>query len=482
MFVIRVLHRWIGIVLCLMFAAWFFSGAVLMYHPFPSLSSTERQAHRAVIDISRISQSPGKALQASGVPTPTRLRMIDRDGMPTYIVHSHAGSVIPLNAETGTKLPLITERVAGRIATAFYGQSAMNVEGPIEYDQWVVHQQFDPYRPFYRVVFTDRHSTVLYVSARTGEVLQKTQRQERAWNYVGAVLHWIYPTILRRHWALWDQVLWWMALFGVMTTMAGLWLGVWRLRQMKKVANAQGFSLFHGWLRGHHILGLFAGGFVLPWIVSGWLSMDHGRIFSIPIPTSPQVESFQGVTTEALASGFTSTSLQNLSDANAIEFLAVGGKPLIRVTGKTSLQLYEKLNSEDLRPLTLSRSEIVNAVQQAWPKSKVALVQSPESNDLYGRLRAGRLPQQTLRLKLDDSSQTWVHINRETGEIVSVMDQSRRIYRWLFNGLHSLDVPGLVERRPLWDIVMLFLLTVGFMFSVTGVVIGWRRVAHDWIS
>jgi len=30
----------------------------------------------------------------------------------------------------------------------------------------------------------------------------------------------------------------------------------------------------------HHILGLFAATFVLMWIFSGWLSMDHGLLFS----------------------------------------------------------------------------------------------------------------------------------------------------------------------------------------------------------
>jgi hypothetical protein len=46
----------------------------------------------------------------------------------------------------------------------------------------------------------------------------------------------------------------------------------------------------------------------------------------------------------------------------------------------------------------------------------------------------------------------------------------------LFNGLHSLDVPGLVERRPLWDLVMLLLLSSGLLASVTGVVVGSKRL------
>lgn len=38
------LHRWLGMLLCLFFSMWFVSGAVLMYHPFPFLSEPERYA------------------------------------------------------------------------------------------------------------------------------------------------------------------------------------------------------------------------------------------------------------------------------------------------------------------------------------------------------------------------------------------------------------------------------------------------------
>ena len=99
-----------------------------------------------------------------------------------------------------------------------------------------------------------------------------------------------------------------------------------------------------------------------------------------------------------------------------------------------------------------------------------------ENNDFYGKLRSGSLPDSTLRIVLHDPAQTWVHINMENGKISSVMDRSRRVYRWLFNGLHSLDFPGLANHHPLWDIVILMLLTLGFVFSVIGVVIGWRRI------
>ena len=69
-------------------------------------------------------------------------------------------------------------------------------------------------------------------------------------------------------------------------------------------------------------------------------------------------------------------------------------------------------------------------------------------------------------------------MNLDDGRLISVMDDSRRIYRWLFNGIHSLDLPGLANRRPLWDVLMILLMVVGFVFSLTGIVIAYKRVAR----
>ena len=478
MHVIRAIHRWGGIGLCMMFSAWFVSGAVMIYHPFPSLPEKERQTQRPTINLSRIGISPSKAVRVSGIHWPVRLQVVDIKGMPVYLVHDAEGGIIPISADEGKRLGVIDHELAGRIAAAFWDHPVSHIEGPFEYDQWIVHQRFDPYRPFFRVDFQDPDETVLYVSGRTGEVLQKTQWDERAWNYVGAIIHWIYPTALRRHWGLWDQVVWWISLFGVITTVLGLGLGFYRIRVISPIRHVRKMSPYQGWLGAHHLLGLIAGSVVLAWIVSGWLSMDHGRIFSNPSPVPTRVQEFQGIALKDVAAVFSTTSLQALTEVNALEFLGVGGKPLVLANGIHDSHLYEGRKASGLVPTTLTREEIVKAVEKAWSQSRVSRVYKPDNDDSYSQLREGGLPERTLRLVLKDPGQTWVHIDMETGRIVSIMDQSRRIYRWLFNGLHSLDFPGLAGQRPLWDILILGLLGIGLTFSVTGVVLAWKRVWH----
>ena len=88
------------------------------------------------------------------------------------------------------------------------------------------------------------------------------------------------------------------------------------------------------------------------------------------------------------------------------------------------------------------------------------------------------MPEATLRIVLDDSDETWVHVNLYGGRIISVMNKSRRMYRWLFNGIHSLDLPGLVTKRPLWDVLMILLMILGFIFSLTGIVLAYKRLTN----
>lgn len=468
-------HRWLGILLCLFFSMWFISGAVLMYHPFPFLSELERLTHSVNIDLSRIAILPLKAVETSGITIPERLRVIDVDGQPAYLIHFDQNSVKVIGAETGEELTPITQEGAKRMASRFLDQSPAEIIGPFDYDQWIVHQRFDAYRPFYRVRFQDPEATVFYVSALTGEVLQRTRSSERGWNYVGAVVHWLYPTILRKHGALWDQVVWLLSFLGVLTVSAGLWLGVVRLRQARRRRRMLGLSPFSDWLRWHHFLGLISGFVVFTWIFSGWLSMDHGRLFSSSMPTPKQVRNFQGVSLRDGVQSFTPQVLHALGDTKEIEFLAVGGKPFVLSKGP-EIRRYAQVDFPNLSPFSFTTNELGDAVQQAWRGSSVRQVDEIQPDDHYGHLRGGAFPEQTMRVMLDDPAKTWVHINMKTGTIVSIMDQNRRIYRWLYNGLHSLDFPGLVEKRPLWDIVMLILLALGFLFSLTGVVVGLRKM------
>ena len=80
------------------------------------------------------------------------------------------------------------------------------------------------------------------------------------------------------------------------------------------------------------------------------------------------------------------------------------------------------------------------------------------------------------RIRYGDAAGTWLHVSPASGQILGSSDERSRLRRWLFNGLHSLDLPWLIHHRPAWDIVVWLLSIAGMVISVSGVVIGWRRL------
>jgi hypothetical protein len=70
----------------------------------------------------------------------------------------------------------------------------------------------------------------------------------------------------------------------------------------------------------------------------------------------------------------------------------------------------------------------------------------------------------------------WFHVDGSNGAVIERLDQSGRLYRWLFAGLHRFDFPVLTVRPALRTGLIVVLCGCGFIFSVTGIVIAGRRL------
>ncbi|HEV7815846.1 MAG TPA: PepSY domain-containing protein [Janthinobacterium sp.] len=475
------LHRWLGTAVCLMFALWFGTGVIMMYVPFPSLSEPARLAATAPLDLSALAVAPSGAAQAAADVPLAGLRLVAVLGQPRYLLTLADGRMLAISGTDAGPAPPLEVETARRVAEQFAQLPAAAVDGPFDYDQWVVHQRFDPARPFFRVSLGDRAGTELYVSARLGQVLQRTTRFERGWNWVGAVVHWIYPTVLRKSEYAWDQVVWWLALIGIVAALAGFGLGIVRLLNQCRSGRG-GLSPFRGWLRWHHILGLCAGTFVLTWIFSGWLSMDHGRLFSRDQAEPERNARMRGIDLATAVRGLTPETIRTLGPARELEFLAVGGQALIAVRGGADSRY-------PLRPLqrgalgaaigAVPDQLLLAAARQAWAPVPALDIATIAADDAYGHTRSDPLPPSARRIRLDDADATWVHVDATSGRIISLMDHSRRVYRWLFTGLHTFDFPLLNRAGPLWQVLMICALALGFCLSVSAVVLGGRRIGKS---
>src|ERR1700676_598991 len=80
------LHRWLGVAFCLLFAMWFATGIVMHFVPFPALTEADRFAGLAPIDLANIEPGPAEAIGASGLSGAVRVRLVQRSDGPLYLV------------------------------------------------------------------------------------------------------------------------------------------------------------------------------------------------------------------------------------------------------------------------------------------------------------------------------------------------------------------------------------------------------------
>ncbi|MEA9653304.1 PepSY domain-containing protein [Xanthomonas campestris] len=465
------LHRWTGVAFCLMFAVWFASGLVLAFVPFPSLSPQQRWSAAERIDLSRLMVAPAQALR--GLRDATALRLVSIGGRPSYVVGSTTATVA-VDGIDGQVRGVLPPEAAGAIAAAFGHAAVRRLDGPLDYDQWSVHQKFDPWRPFYRAALQDDLGTVLYVSARTGEVVQRTRASERAWNWVGSVPHWLYFTQLRRSFTAWDRTVWWLALAALCSASAGTVLGVYRTWQ-RAHSPKPAWSGFRGWLRWHHGLGLIAAVFVLGWIFSGWLSMDHGRLFSKGIPDPAQVARYAGAPLPTVLAGVDAEAVRCLSGATLIEFTAVGGRPVAVGRGPAGPSVSDGMPGR-ITGTRLSPDAIRHAAARAWMLDHDPM--PPDSAEALYR-QADGIATDALRLTVASPGRTALYFDPASGTPLLALDASRRTYAWVYLAIHTTNFPLLQSHPVIRRIAQLGPLLLGLAFSLTGVVLGTRRLMRS---
>jgi PepSY-associated TM region len=470
-------HRWLGIGVGFLFALWFATGAVMCFVPFPSLPADVRIAHDEPIDLQQVSVGPAAALAAApGLPV-TRVRLISVHGHPRYVLSLADGRALSVSAESGKRLGPVPADTARAIAESFSGHRVIGITAPLEDDQWIVHDQYDEFRPFYRLALSDRRGTELYVSTRSGEVLQRTRAAERGWNFVGSVVHWANIVALRRHKDAWRWVMLTLAGACGLLACAGLVVGIMHLVNARR-SRRRGLSPFRGWLRWHHSIGLFASVLLLSWIVSGCLMLDDGAVFPGDQPTAAQVAAVRGMTLATAARRFPVALLRMLPPAREIEVSAMAGIPYLVVQngkpGESSLATPAAGGG-----LSLSRgvpdSSLLAAVRSGWPSSRVVRIRPIPPDDAY-RVLSDPLPGTAQRVVLADPDRTWIQIDSATARILSVTDARGRARRWWVDGLHEFDFPLLDRSGPLRMLVLVLAVAVGFLFSCTGLVVAVKRL------
>ncbi len=478
-------HRWTGVATCVLMALWFASGMVMLFVGYPKLLPAERLAGLPALPPSSAGGCCVDPDALPGVNAATRLVLTSIRGRAHYVMTTPAGIAV-FDATSGRRAGPVDGAGALEAARSFLPGAGARLAGQVVEDRWTHARALDAHRPLHVVELDDAAATRLYVSSATGQVLLDAPRAERAWNYVGAWLHWLYMFRSQPRDPVWSWTVIALSAAGTVAALAGALNGIWRWRFAGRYKSGARTPFRAGAMRWHHVLGMAFGAVLLSWIFSGLMSMNPLGVFDARV--RPDTAAFAGATPGARrlpvavpdalarlqAQGFVPREL---------EWRVLGGEPYLLArdgAGRTRLLVADGagiavlVRWPDARLLAAAR-----ALLPAAPTGHARVAQYDAyyykrgAQSMYGDDER-RLP--ALRVDFGDAGATSAWIDPATGEVAASMDRAQRAGRWLFNLLHSWDLPAMLDASWAREAVLLLLGAGGLLLSGTAVAIGVRRL------
>jgi uncharacterized iron-regulated membrane protein len=464
------LHRYLGVAIGLVMTLWCLSGFVMLYHGYPALAPGQRLAGLETLDLTRHADPQRLDLGEARIDGFSIEMLAGR-----LVLRVRGGGAQTIDLTDGRALMQVPPPTALTVARDF--ANGVGLKGTpqtialIDKDQWTLEGA--PRRgPVYRIGLNDPAGGVLYVSRRSGAVVQATDRASRFWGRLGAVPHWLYPTILRQHAQLWDAVVVWIALIGCFLTATGLWLGVLRLGRYP----GGRWSPYRGWQYWHHLAGLFFGVLTLTWVASGLFTVNPWGFLETSVGQAEQRALEGGIDPADLkrflaappapASGRRLVSLESAPlDGRLFVLERFADGSAVRVDGAG-------------HPAPLGQGELAAALGRldGPPLTGLTLMRQPDAYYYPGYDNPASLPIWRAQRPAPDGRA--YYFDPMSGDLVLALDATARTSRWLRTGLHDLDFPG-VRARPIWDIVVLILLFGVTVSCFSGAWIGVKRFIFD---
>jgi hypothetical protein len=413
-------------------------------------------------------------------------------GRPLWRVRDSAGRWVGVHADTLAVLTPLDVRAARLVAEAFVSSTTPGEPSTVraryigtltDADQWTLNRTVRRQMPLLRFDLDDATGTRVYVAPHGAEVVNASTRRERLLSWFGAIPHWIYPTMLRRHAEAWAWVVIVLSGLGTLMSVAGVAIGLWQWRWRRRPSSAgraRPRSPYRDrMMRWHHVSGFVFGTVVCTWVFSGLMSMNPGDWSPGSAPGAALLRDWRGErgAESALAASPTALWRAAAAQGGAMAELTptqLAGTVFWRahhVDGATTV--LDAVGAE-VRRATFARETLERHAARMIPDAQVVDRQLLTDYDNYYRDRERLRPLPVLRLTFDDAAGTWLYIDPATGTLAQVREWRSRLERWLYNGLHDFDFAWLISRRPLWDGVVIVLSLGGIACSLTGVVIAWR--------
>lgn len=464
---LTLIHRYLGIAIGILMAAWCLSGIVMMYVSYPGLARAARLRSLRPVDLRACCASLDRTLADDEQILSFQLEMLA--GQPVLRLRRADGRASVLDLASGHEIGPVpvqqAETVTADFATMSGVQGTFRLVQTLDYDQWTLEGIARSEPPLYWFAAHDPAGTEAYVSLHSGRLVQVTTARQRFWNWLGAIPHWLYFARLRHDGRLWTRVVIWTSLAGCLLAATGLYLGIQRF-----VRRPQGrLSPYRGLLLWHHVPGFLAGVFALTWVASGLISMNPWGFLESTVDV-PQPMPLSGLQVKQALSALARADLPqgyvSVDSARVNEHLYLIATREDGVRARLDAQA---------SPAPLTAPEVAQWVH-ALSGANIAAELLTHEDDYYFSHHRDIAALPVYRAIASDDERTRYYIDAVSGALVGAMDSNSRWYRWLHQGLHRMDFTPSLRTRPLWDVVMWVLMAAVTTISCTGAVLGIRRL------
>lgn len=467
------IHQWLGTVMSLLFVMWFLSGIVMIFQSFPKASPEKNFLAQL-----EFGEAEFQLLQA----LPDSL-----DGGWTL---ERIGKQMVYRKTNGRQNPVIYDAQTLQAIREFDRETCREIAGNYgraqtksfvklqELTQWMPWKYYESLLPIYQFDLDDQAETQVFVSAKSGQVVQETNQTTRFLAYIGAIPHWLYFKHLRLQAAIWSQLVIWLSGIGVLVSLSGIIVGFIRLRKRRQWLKNGGSRITpyrNFWFRWHHLTGFFFGLFVFTFILSGLLSM-------VSFPNSPSTSIQADQAWRNLSSNNPSFStdweqlqllLHEHGPLKSIQGGSVLGKPvwLLFADNQSQATIYEIENGKAKRQKIIRRRDLLKQAQELFPEEELQLTTRNEFDNYYQPQEGAGHPLPVYRLNLLRSD-TQLYIDRHTGKLLAFYNSAKRWHRWLYQGLHTFNLKLLIRHQFVRISLLILCSLGGLAVSFTGLILG----------
>ena len=463
------LHKITGTAISLFFLMWFVTGLVLLYHSYPRLpedlnNEMKEELPSSLPSVRSIEERVGEPIK--------RLSVKEFQGQTLFTAKT-ADSTYVLNADTLEAVKPITFETVQAVARHWFYAPIIRVDTLHKREQWVLYSKYDELMPLYKFYFDDKEKHELFISGVNGEPQQLSTRSERFWAWVGAIPHKFYITPIRTDVDRWKKSISFVSSICLIAAISGWVLGFYLLANTYRRKHAIHNPYKKKWYRWHYFFGMLFGLFLIGWATSGIFSMQRIPKWIAPMEgnyffssskfwgrNNPSLDSYQ-LDYRALK-----TAYPNLKE---VEWTHFGKIPTYRIV-EGSNERYIDASTHEVKILQIPESTIIDGVKKAHGEDVKMKISRMETYDNY-YVRRLDLSLPVYKIEIDDADKTRYYVDPTTG-YVRYLTKNKMIRKWMFNGIHYLDIDALRAHPLLWKGCLWILCSGCAIVCLTGVVLG----------